>query len=139
VRTRCESDLKQAERELVERAEAVALLARGSTRVVQLGPQVPAPGPRAVAIVNLDEKRGVLVADGLAAKPGGDYELWVIKGGEKKAAGLLRGTPDRPLYARIDPELLAGGVDALAVTFEPPGGGKTPRGPIVIVGALPKI
>lgn len=138
VRARCESDLKQAERELVERTEAVALLGLPSTKLVQLGPQVPAPGPRAVAIVNLDQKRGVLVADGLARKADGDYELWVIKGSEKKAAGLLRGTDGRPLYARIDPALLAGGADALAVTFEPPGGGSSPRGPIVILGALPK-
>lgn len=36
----------------------------------------------------------------------------------------------------IEKNLLAGGIDALAITLEPAGGGPVPKGPILLVGKV---
>jgi anti-sigma-K factor RskA len=113
---------------------AVALLALPGTKVVPLAPQGDAP-QRAVALVNVAAHRAVVVGTGLVPQEGKDYELWVIRGDQKLAAGLMRGGPSGTVTVEVDPRLLASGLDALAVTLEPAGGGEQPRGPILLVGA----
>jgi anti-sigma-K factor RskA len=55
------------------------------------------------------------------------------------AAGLLHGDSTGALVARVDAKLLASGApDAFAVTLEPTGGGSSPRGPVLLVGAISK-
>ena len=116
--------------------EAVALLEHASTRVVALSAQ----GGRAhggSAIVNLAQRRVVIVATGLTVEAGKDYELWVIRGQDKLAAGLLHGGERGQAIARVDPALLGDGADALAITLEPAGGGPVPQGPVVLLGLVP--
>ncbi len=139
LRHRCEVALTAARGQLRLRAEAVAMLAAPSARVFALAPQkgMP-PNMYATAMVDLKAQRAMVVAGGLDPSAEQDFELWVIKGGEKRPAGLLRAEPGQPLVASVDPAKLVGGADAFAVTLEPRGGGPTPRGPIVLVGALPK-
>jgi anti-sigma-K factor RskA len=137
TRRRCQQDLEAMKNELVLRRDAVAMLHSPSARVVALASQPGAPsGLLATALVDMGQKRGMLVVGGMAPQPGKDYELWVIKGTEKKAAGLLRGNGE--MIALIDPKLLAAGADAIAITLEPAGGGPAPRGPAVMVAAMPK-
>jgi len=135
VTAQCRRDLAAAQGELGLKAEAVALLELPATRVVALAPQGGAAHSGS-ALVNLTEKRAFVVVAGLTAQAGKDYELWVIKGDKKLAAGLLHGADRGQTIARVDPALLADGADALAVTLEPAGGGDTPRGPIVLVALL---
>jgi anti-sigma-K factor RskA len=129
--------LADAESELELRAEAVAMLSSPSTRVVALAAQPGAPsGLAATALVDVAGKRGLVVVGGVTPQAGKDLELWVIRGQEKRAAGLLRGSGS--VIAPIDPKLFADGADAFAITLEPEGGGPAPRGPALLVGAMPK-
>ncbi len=137
ARVRCEADLRLARDQLDLQTKAVAMLEHPATRVVSFEAKGTL-GSRATAIVNLHERQGMVVASGVQAPAGKDYELWVIKGDQKLAAGLLRGTGDGRIMALIDPALLAGGADTLAVTLEPAGGGPVPLGEVVLVAALPQ-
>ena len=138
ARKQCERDLAALRVDSERRAEAVAMLMRGSVRVVPLAAQPGAPsGLRATALVDLPSHSGMVMLDGLVPATDKDYELWVIRGSEKKPAGLLRAGDH--LLARIDPALLTNGADAFAVTLEPAGGSLAPRGPILLVGAMPRI
>lgn len=137
VTAECRRDLDAMRDDLALKEEAVALLEHASTRVVALNAQ----GGRAhggSAIVNLEQKRVVIVATGLTVEAGKDYELWVIRGEHKLAAGLLHGGERGQAIARVDPALLGDGADALAVTLEPAGGGPVPQGPVVLLGVMPK-
>jgi anti-sigma-K factor RskA len=137
ARRRCESDLGVARAQLDRQTQAVALLGRPATRVVSFAPQGQASAG-ATAIVNLAERRAMVVAHGVEAPAGKDYELWVIKGDQKLAAGLLRSQGAAQVIAEVDPALLANGADALAVTLEPAGGTPQPSGALVLVAALPR-
>jgi anti-sigma-K factor RskA len=134
----CEQDLGVARSALAGRSEAMALLELPSTKFVHLGAQKGTAAARATALVNLERRSAVLVAAGLAPQAGKDYELWVIKGTEKRPAGLLHADAHGVTTVAIEPHVLERGADALAITLEPQGGGPVPRGPIVLVGAMPK-
>jgi len=135
ARAECERELAQVSVQLELRTQAVAMLEHPGTRVVGFARQGKASAG-ATAIVNLREGRAMVVAHGVAPPPGKDYELWILRGDQKIAAGLLRGTGAGQVIAAIDPALLAGGVDGLAVTLEPQGGGTQPRGELVLVASL---
>ncbi len=133
----CTEDLSRLKMQLKLQRDAVALVDHPGTKVIALASK-QADSPSATAIVNVGEKRGLVLLDHINVPTARDYELWVIRGSQKKAAGLLRPTSDGALVVELDPKLLADGVDALAVTLEPAGGGPAPRGPIVLVAAMPK-
>jgi anti-sigma-K factor RskA len=134
---RCAGELETLRAEQAAQREAVALVDLPGTEIVALAPQGPA-AQRATAIVNRGAGRAVVVGHGLVPQAGKDYELWVIRGDAKLAAGLLRAGSAGSLVAVVDPALLAGGVDAFAITLEPEGGSDSPRGPILLVGAVGK-
>lgn len=141
ARQRCAHDLQQAQGQLATQKQALALLMRPATQVVQLKPPEPSAGRvyHGSAIMNSGERRAFVLAGDLVPQSGKDYELWVIRGQQKLPAGLLRAGPSGTIVAEVDPKLLAPGPpDALAVTLEPEGGGNVPRGPILLVGAIPK-
>lgn len=140
LRRECETQLGAMKGQLEARQEAVALLTAPGARLVQLAPDPKAAPSQQRAVVIFDPRQGkaAIVAQGLAAQPGKDYELWVIKGDAKKAAGLLHGDASGGVAIVIDPALLAAGVDAFAVTVEPAGGSEAPRGPIILVGLAGK-
>jgi hypothetical protein len=144
-RDQCAKDLSQARGEAALQRDALALLAEPSTLVVSLAQQ-PGASITARALLNVAAQAGVVYAAGPAAPQGRDYELWVIRGEIKRAAGLLRTSASGGILARIDPALLAGGPpDALAVTNEPSGGAPRtaaggapqPTGDLILVGTFP--
>ena len=76
-------------------------------------------GSSARVVVSLGQGRAVFVPHAMTAARGRDLQLWVIKGGTFRSAGLV--AADRPL--------VAAGVDAgsvLGVTVEPDGGSPQP-------------
>jgi hypothetical protein len=137
-RESCAKELLVARDEAARQQAAVTLLQTPSTLVVALAP--PKGGkPGARALLNLEQRKGVLLSVGLAPQPGKDYELWIVRGDKKLPAGLLRAGPSGAVLASIDAELLSSGrPDAVAVTLEATGGAPQPTGPILLVGALPK-
>lgn len=137
ARDGCARDLERVNGRLSAREEALSLLAAPSTSVVQLA--APQGDARATALVNVGQRRAVIVASALAPRSDGDYELWLIRGDRKIAAGLLKPEASGAALATLEPELLAEGPpDAVAVTLEALGGGVQPKGPIVLVGTMPK-
>jgi hypothetical protein len=134
----CDEALARARADLKLREEAVALLQQPGTKVMAFTPQQPYARAAATAIVNVKAKRVVFLAGEMPRPAGKDYELWVIRGEQKIAAGLLRDDGSGTVIAAVDPALLAEGADALAVTLEPEGGGDQPRGELVMVAIMPK-
>lgn len=137
-REACAKELSALRGEAALQRSALALLQSPSTLLVSLAPpQGGQPGAR--ALINLQDRKGVLLSAALAPQAGKDYELWLIRGDRKLPAGLLRAGPSGEVLAAIDPQLFAGErPDAVAVTLEAEGGAPQPQGPIVLVGALPK-
>ncbi len=138
-RSACIKDLAAARTDLALRDEAVALLGVPETRVIAFAPQGDAKSAGR-AVVNLAEKKGVVIGRGLPPRDGRDYELWIIREGQDpKPAGVFHGDPDTTLF-RIDPALLADGADALAITLEAAGGSPTgkPTTDPFLIGAIPK-
>jgi anti-sigma-K factor RskA len=90
------------------------------------------------ALFNAREKSAFIVAQGVVAAADKDYELWIIRGDAKIAAGLLKADASGMAVLEVDRRLLDGPVDALAITLEPSGGGPVPRGPIMYVGTPKK-
>src|SRR5262249_9601250 len=113
---------------------ALRLLELPATRVVPLVAQAGDAG--AVAIVNLERGKAAVVAHGLVPQDGRDYELWVVRGTEKRAAGLLRGDAGGAGSVLVDEALLAGGVGAFAGTLQPPRGGPAPPRPLLLLGVV---
>ena len=139
LRETCQTELAGLKGQLEAQKEAVALLTAPGTRLVALAPDPKdSVDHRAVVLFDAGQNRAAIVAHGLSVQAGKDYELWVIKGDVKKAAGLLRGDPSGGVAAVIDPKVLSDGVDAFAVTVEPSGGGTAPTGPIILVGVVSK-
>jgi anti-sigma-K factor RskA len=134
----CQAELDAVHAQVELQRQAVALLQAPATHVIAFAAKVDTGGGGATALVNLAEKRAMILAHGMPKPEGKDFELWVIRGNEKIAAGLMRATDAGELLVEVDPKLLAGGADALAVTLEPEGGGPTPRGALVLVASLPK-
>jgi anti-sigma-K factor RskA len=135
----CQRDLESARADLVTQHEALAMLQLSTTAVIAMAPQGGAEKMHASAIYNPQQRHAMVVASGFMPHAGKDYELWVIRGNDKIAAGLLHGDASGTLVARVDTRLLASGApDAFAITLEPKGGGIAPRGPIMLVGALSK-
>jgi anti-sigma-K factor RskA len=133
----CLGELLAMKRQLQLQQMALDLLDRPGTEMVSLAVQGQ-ENYRANVILNQPEKKAVIVAGALRAQQAHDYELWIIRGDQKIAAGLLHGDEDGRAVAEIDGKLLAGGVDAFAVTLEPEGGGTTPRGALLLVGKVKK-
>jgi hypothetical protein len=139
ARQLCVRELQSVRDNTVVQNAAFSLIEDPKTQLVQLAAQGQVPY-RASALLNAREKRAVVLASALTEQPGKSYELWVIRSGEKIPAGLLRGDAGGRTVAAIDEQILASGApDALAVTLEPQGGSPQPTGPIVLLGAVPKI
>lgn len=137
----CLGELSSLRGEAEAQRSAIALLQSPSTQVVSFAPQAAGGGLGARALIDVAARKGMVLSSALAPRAGKDFELWIIRGKEKPVpAGLLRAGQSGTVLASIDPQLLAGGADALAVSVEPTGGSPTglPTGDVVLVGALPK-
>jgi anti-sigma-K factor RskA len=95
--------------------------------------------PEAYGTIVLDPKdnKGVLAVTGLPAlDPGRQYQLWLIRDGQRKSAGVF--SPDAEGYGSM---LLTVPVDfrdfqSFGVSIEPRGGSPAPTGPRVLAGRL---
>lgn len=137
----CLGELSSLRGEAEAQRSAIALLQSPSTQVVSFAPQPAGGGLGARALIDVAARKGMVFSSALAPRAGKDFELWIIRGKEAPVpAGLLRAGQSGTVLASIDPQLLAGGADALAVSVEPTGGSPTglPTGDVVLVGALPK-
>ena len=137
---RCLDELSSLRGEAEAQRSAIALLQSPATKVVSFEPQQAGSGFGARALVDLAGRRAMVLSSALAPRAGKDFELWILRGKTPVPAGLLRAGQSGTVLASIDPQLLAAGADALAVSVEPQGGSQTgkPTGDIVLVGALPK-
>jgi hypothetical protein len=134
ARAVCVAERDALRRQAELQREALALLQRPGARLVALAQQ---GGATATASVIWHPERALVLGHGLTAPAGRDYELWVIRGERKIAAGLLRADASGGLISAIDPVLLREGApDAFAVTLEAAGGKPQPEGPIVLVGKI---
>jgi hypothetical protein len=136
-RTRCLNVLETMKAGSALKRDALALLDKPSTRVVPLAPVAGKPY-RASAIVNLAERRAIVVSSSMPRQPGKDFELWVIRGKHHPPApaGFLRTAEGGVEIGEIDSKLLGGPEpDAFAVSLEPLGGQPKPTD-VLMVGAL---
>lgn len=94
-----------------------------------------APGVTGRVVYVPEEDTAVVTLSRLPALEEGDaYQLWVIRDGTPRSAGLFEATG--PAGARTVATGLAG-ADALAVTAQPRTSRTTPEGPILARAALP--
>ncbi len=137
VAARYEARLGQAARELaalrqrmVAEREVIELLRDPATRVVVLAGLEAAPKARG-RVVWSEATGGQLVVSDLPPAPAGKaYELWTIRGGAPRPAGVFQ--VDRAGEAVVSIPKVEGGVDVFAVTLEPAAGVPSPTGPMVL-------
>ena len=137
----CLGELSSLRGEAEAQRSAIVLLQSPSTQVISFAAQPTGGGLGARALIDVAARKGMVLSSALLPRAGKDFELWIIRGKEAPVpAGLLRAGKSGTVLASIDPRLLAGGADALAVSVEPTGGSPTglPTGDVVLVGALPK-
>jgi anti-sigma-K factor RskA len=137
----CARELEALRGDAEMQRAALALLESPTSRVVALAAQPGSRGYSARALVDLAQGKGMVISGTLRPAPGRDLELWVIRGQRPPVpAGLLRPGRSGLVLAAIDPRLLQGGADALAVSVEAQGGSTTgkPSSEIVLVGTLPR-
>ena len=135
ARIDCLHSLAEARAEAELQKKALDALQEPNVELVALAPKGDAPTVRAVW--NPTNKTAFVIARGAIRAADKDFELWVIRGQEKIAAGLLKPDANGVAILEIDRNLLQGPVDAFVVTLEPAGGGPIPLGPAVNVG-VPK-
>lgn len=100
------------------------------------GPGV-ADGTVAVALYDIDRKRGVVNADKLPPLgPDKDYQLWVVDAAYTApvSAGLLQPDAEGKLKISFDTTKLVSKPQAFAISVEPKGGSESARGPIILLG-----
>jgi anti-sigma-K factor RskA len=122
-----------------DRLRAMAQLLQSPTsRVVAFAPQPGQPSFGARAVVDLAQRKAMVLSASLHPQAGKDFQLWVLRGSTPEPAGLLRADASGTVLAAVDPSLLTAPFDALAVSLEPAGGSPTgkPTGPVVLVGPL---
>ncbi len=132
----------------VAAAACVAALLIGGTIILQTGSEdgrsvttlamagtPDAPGVTGSVLYVPEEDTAVVTLSRLPPLDEGDaYQLWVIRDGEARSAGLFE--PTGPAAARTVATGLAG-ADALAVTAQPRTSRTTPEGAILAQAALP--
>lgn len=135
-RDRCIKELEQLKSGTSLEREAVALLELPATKVIALKP-VGGGAYQASAIVNLEQRRAIIVSTAMPASADKDLEMWVIRGkAAPEPAGFLQHFANGVVFGEVDREVLKGGApDALAVSLEPLGGRPIPT-EVLMAGAL---
>jgi len=114
--------------------QAFDLIQAPDTREINFGQGQPAP-PRGRVFVN---RSGVLlIASRLPAPPPGKtYEMWIIRGGSPRAAGLFASDAQGNALHFYRPEAAPASGDIVAVTLEAAGGVNAPTSTPVIAAPL---
>jgi anti-sigma-K factor RskA len=134
-RDRCMKELEGMKQGTTLKREAIALLEKPGTRVVALAP-VAGKTSTASVIVNLSERRAIVVSSSMARVADKDFELWVIH--EKQApvpAGFMHAAGGGIDVGEIDSALLGSETDTFAISLEPLGGRPTPT-EVLAAGSL---
>jgi anti-sigma-K factor RskA len=107
-------------------------------QVVALANTQNAPG--AMGTLILDEKGdyGTLVVDKLAELgSASQYQVWLIKDGQRSSGGLFSVNPDGYASLEIIAPQPLNQYDSIGITIEPSGGSPAPTGSKVLGGAIP--
>jgi anti-sigma-K factor RskA len=135
-RDACRQELEAIRQSSELQRAALALLELPETRLVPMtSSQTPSKGN---ALLNMEQRKAMVLISALAPTVGKDYELWVIREGSPPVpAGILKPGSDGKVIAEVKPELLrAGRPDIFAVTVEPPGGSPAPTTTPFLIGTV---
>ena len=111
--------------------------APGGMRAVPLTATDDAPGATGFVLISADGDDGALVVDGLPPlREGQEYQLWLIRNGERISGALF--STDEKSYAgmRIRAPRSLLDYSAVDITIEPTGGSSQPTGTQVLGGTL---
>jgi len=135
-RDRCLKELESMKEGTILKREAIALLEKSSTQVVALAP-VAGKTSSASAIVNLAEKRAIVISSSMPRIADKDFELWVIHGPKDAPvpAGFMHAAGGGIEVGEIDSALLGSKTDTFAISLEPLGGRPTPT-EVLVAGSL---
>jgi anti-sigma-K factor RskA len=107
-------------------------------RVYALANTQNSPGAVGTLVMDPNGKYGTLVVDNLATlAPGQQYQVWLIKGGERTSGGVFSVNPDGYASLEILAALPLVQYDSIGITIEPAGGSPGPTGAKVLGGELP--
>ena len=94
----------------------------------------PASG---VILISQDGARGAVVVDKLVVlDPGSQYQLWLIKDGERTSGGVFSVTRDGYGVLQVESTLPLASYQEFGITVEPAGGSPKPTGEKVLGGEL---
>ncbi len=134
----CRQELEAMRRSSQAQRAALALLELPTTQLVPISATPGSKSPsRGTALLNMEERKAVVLISALSPAVGRDYELWVIRSGTPVPAGILKPGQDGKVVAEVSPALLqAGRPDTFAVTVEPTGGSPAPTTTPFLVGTV---
>lgn len=134
---RLEGQVATLRAELVEREEALQLLADPQVRLIQLSGLSPSPGATGRLLWQPITRTGLLLTTSLPqAPPDQAYELWAIAGADPIPAGVFTVDQEGRALLRLPTLPEAKAFDKFAVTLEPAGGVLKPSGPMHLLGSL---
>jgi len=134
------TELNDLHRRFAVEERWAAILGFPGARLVAMSPTPGTTGTiRGRMVYAPAAQRALLVLEGASPPVGGDYEVWIVRGGSPVSQGVV--TPDSRgiAVARLENFGDASLVTAFAVSLEPKGGSPTrsaPTGPYVLMGTL---
>ncbi len=109
-----------------------------SMQLVALANTQNSPGAVGTMIMDPNGKYGTLVVDNLATlDPSKQYQVWLIKGGERTSGGVFSVNPDGYASLELHAASPLAQFDSIGITIEPTGGSPGPTGAKVLGGDLP--
>ncbi len=109
-----------------------------SMRIIALVNTKDAPNALGTMIIDQQGDYGTLVVDKLAALDSNQqYQIWLLKDGQRVSGGLFSVNPDGYASLEIMAPLPLAQYDSLGITVEPAGGSPAPTGAKVLGGAIP--
>lgn len=95
------------------------------------------PEANGILLVSADDKQGILVVSALRPLDQTEqYQLWLIKDGQRTSGGVFSVNPNGEGQMTIDAQESLASYDAFGVTIEPYGGSHGPTGPKVLGGMM---
>ena len=109
-----------------------------SMRIIALANTKDAPNALGTMIIDRQGDYGTLVVDKLAALDSNQqYQVWLLKDGQRVSGGLFSVNPDGYASLEIMAPMPLAQYDSLGITVEPVGGSPAPTGAKVLGGAIP--
>ena len=94
-----------------------------------------APGANGVMVISQDGSSGTLVVDGLPAlEAGKQYQLWLIRDGQRASGGVFSVAPDGYGIMAVQSTRPLTDYSSFGITIEPAGGSPGPTGQKVLGG-----